>query len=70
MTSDDLDEITGLVRMLLNTNAGTGFMHEGFDPNDPSRFTRPWFAWANSMFGETIYSLYERGLLDEVLRRL
>lgn len=70
MTSEDVGEITDLVRMLLNTNAGTGFMHEGFDPNDPSQFTRPWFAWANSMFGETIYSLYERGLLDEVLRNL
>ena len=36
--------------MLLNTHAGTHLMHEGFDPNDPSQFTREWFAWANSLF--------------------
>ncbi|MEG0126909.1 MAG: glycoside hydrolase family 125 protein, partial [Clostridia bacterium] len=35
--------------------------------DDPTLFTRPWFAWANSMFGEMLYGLYERGMLAEVL---
>lgn len=36
------------------TDAGTGVMHESFDPNNPEKFTRPWFAWANSLFAELI----------------
>lgn len=68
MTTDDLDEQAALLRMLTQTHAGTGFMHEGFDPDAPERFTREWFAWANSLFGEMIYRLYERGTLDEVVR--
>ena len=67
MTSEDVNEIAGILRMLMNTHAGTGFMHESFDPDAPERFTRDWFAWANSMFGELIYRLYEDGRLDEVL---
>lgn len=69
MTSDDLDEIAALVDTLMHTDAGCGCMHESFDPDAPERFTREWFAWANSMFGEMIYRLYEAGTLDEVLRR-
>ena len=67
MTSEDVHEIAGILRMLMNTHAGTGFMHESFDPNDPEKFTRDWFAWANSMFGELIYRLYENGTLTQVL---
>ena len=55
LTSDDPAEVEELIRMLLATDAGTGFMHESFDPDDPTRFTRDWFAWANSLFGEMVY---------------
>jgi meiotically up-regulated gene 157 (Mug157) protein len=34
------------------TDAGTSYMHERFHADDPSQYTRPWFAWANSLFGE------------------
>jgi hypothetical protein len=34
-------------------------MHEAFDQDDPSHFTRPWFAWANGLFGELIIDLSE-----------
>lgn len=68
MTSTDIREIAHLLKTLMNTHAGTGFMHESFDPNAPDKFTRSWFAWANSMLGETIYRLYEDGRLPEVLR--
>ena len=69
MTSDDLDEIAGIVDTLMHTHAGCECMHESFDPDAPEKFTREWFAWANSMFGELIFRLYEAGTLDEVLRR-
>ena len=70
MTSDDPDEIAELVRMLTTTHADTYFMHESFDPDDPTRFTRSWFAWANSMFGELIYRQYEQGTLEALVERL
>ena len=70
MTSTDDDEILSLVKMLLTTHGGTGFMHEGFDPNAPENFTRDWFAWANSMFGELIYRLHEQGKLEKILEKL
>ena len=70
MTSTDLDEIAGLLHTLLHTTGGTGFMHEGFDPDAPENFTRSWFAWANSMFGQLVYLLYEADWLEEVLARM
>ena len=40
--------------MLKGSNAGTGFMHESFNKNDAINFSRKWFAWANTLFGELI----------------
>lgn len=54
LTSTDDTEILALVDMLTATDAGTGFMHESFHPDDPKAFTRDWFAWANSLFSELI----------------
>lgn len=59
LTSTDIEEMDALVDMLERTDAGTGFMHEGFNPNDPNQFTREWFAWANSLFGEFIVTWCE-----------
>ena len=60
LTSTDEQEQAEILRMLISTTAGTSYMHEGFDPDDPQRFTRPWFAWANSLCGEFIYRLANR----------
>jgi uncharacterized protein len=54
LTSADDAEIRQCLRWLRNTTAGTGFMHESFQKDDPSLFTRAWFAWANTLFGELI----------------
>jgi len=50
LTSQSAAERDDLLVMLTSTTAGTGMMHESFHPDDPRRFTRPWFAWANSLF--------------------
>ena len=50
MTSEDVREQEEIMRLLLSTTAGTDLMHESFHVEDPSKFTRDWFAWANSMF--------------------
>jgi len=60
LTSDDDSEISQCLHALATTDAGTGFMHEAFDQDDPSHFTRPWFAWANSLFGELVIGLAAR----------
>jgi hypothetical protein len=59
LTAENDAERTDLLRALLAGSARTGFLHEAFDADDPTRFTRPWFAWANSMFGELVLSLHE-----------
>jgi len=58
-TSTDDGEIRQCLRWLRDTTAGTGFMHESFRKNDPKEFTRPWFAWANTLYGELILKLTE-----------
>ena len=63
-TSQDDNEIKECVRMLMNTDAGTGFMHESFHKDNPKNFTRAWFAWQNTLFGELIIKLVNDGKLE------
>lgn len=63
-TSQCDDEIKQCVEMLMRTDAGTGFMHESFHKDDPKVFTRAWFAWQNTLFGELIIKLINDGKLD------
>ncbi len=57
LTSESSAEISACLRTLKTTHAGTGFMHESFDKDNPAKFTRPWFAWANSLFGELMITV-------------
>ncbi|MFJ3385981.1 MULTISPECIES: glycoside hydrolase family 125 protein [unclassified Curtobacterium] len=41
-----------VLELLVATDAGTGDMHESFDVDDPTQFSRPWFSWADAMFCE------------------
>ncbi len=52
LTTDDVQEQGEIITMLSATTADTGYMHESFHPDDPQRYTRSWFAWANSLFAE------------------
>ncbi len=58
LTSNDDTEIKLCLRMLQKSHAGTGFMHEAFHKDDATKFTRKWFAWANTLFGELIWKVY------------
>jgi len=60
-TAQSDEEITYCMRMLMNTDANTGFMHESFHKDRPSQFTRPWFAWQNTLFGELVLKLISDG---------
>lgn len=63
-TSQNDKEIQECVKMLMETDAGTGFMHESFYKDDASKFTREWFAWQNTLFGELILKLVNEGKVD------
>ena len=63
-TSQDDQEIKACIEMLMTTDAGTGFMHESFHKDNPENFTRPWFAWQNTLFGELILKLINEGKVD------
>jgi meiotically up-regulated gene 157 (Mug157) protein len=54
LTSTSDAEIAHALSMLRASSAGTGFMHESYNKNDATRYTRPWFAWANTLLGELI----------------
>ena len=59
LTSHSAPEIVHALQMLKHASAGSGFMHESFNADDAAKFTRSWFAWANSLFGELIGALAE-----------
>jgi len=63
LTASTNVERLACVQMLAATHAGTYLAHESFDPDDPANFSRPWFAWANTLVGEFI----ERSALDGLL---
>lgn len=60
LMSDDDAVIRQCLGWLKNTHAQTGFMHESFHKDDPAKFTRSWFAWANGLFGDLILDLERR----------
>ena len=60
LTSTNDAEIKHCIQMLKTTHAGTGFMHESFNQDNPADFTRSWFAWANTIFGEFLWETYQR----------
>ena len=63
-TSTDDNEIRQCLQILVNTDAGTGFIHESFNKNDATNYSRPWFAWQNTLFGELILKLLADGKQD------
>ena len=64
MTSNSDEEIKYCITMLRNTDANTGFMHESFNKDNPAKFSREWFAWVNTLFGELVMKLEKENKLD------
>jgi len=58
LTSTNDQEIKACVETLKKTHGGTGFMHESFHKDNAEKFTRSWFAWANTIFGEFLWKTY------------
>lgn len=56
LTGTDPEEKRACFETIARTHAGTNFMHEGFDVDNPANFTREWFAWANTLFAQTLES--------------
>ncbi|BDG67140.1 glycosyl hydrolase [Enterococcus innesii] len=59
MTTTDKEEKKRILDQLVATDAGTNLMHEGFDVDDPSQYTREWFSWANMMFCELVMDYFD-----------
>lgn len=59
LTTTDEKEIVECLRTLKRTHAGTFYIHESVDVDKAQRFTRHWFAWVNSLFGELILKLHD-----------
>ncbi len=59
LTTNSKTEKEQLLTIFENTDAGTGYMHEGFHVNNPTEFTRKWFSWANAMYCEFIMDYVE-----------
>ncbi|MBK7173800.1 MAG: glycoside hydrolase family 125 protein [Bacteroidales bacterium] len=68
LTSTQPDEIRECIVTLKNTHAGKGFMHESFNKDNPADYTRNWFAWANTLFGELIIKVYKEH--PQILRNI
>ncbi|RKF80898.1 Meiotically up-regulated gene 157 protein [Golovinomyces cichoracearum] len=59
MTTDNDDEILECLKIIRNSSS-LGLIHEALNVNLKSVFTRPWFAWANSVFAQTILTLAKK----------
>jgi meiotically up-regulated gene 157 (Mug157) protein len=57
ITATDPAEKQELLETLFSTDAGTGLIHESFHVDDPNKYTRPWFSWANAMYCEFVLNL-------------
>ncbi|MFC1626760.1 glycoside hydrolase family 125 protein [Patescibacteria group bacterium] len=60
LTSIDKKEIVECLSILKKTHANTYFMHESVHVDDPHKYSRHWFSWANSLFGELILNLHDK----------
>ena len=57
LTSESPEEKVKIINQLYQASAGTHWMHESFDVNNPKQFTRPWFCWADALFAELVMSV-------------
>ena len=63
LTTKDKNEARELIDMLTSTDAGTGYLHEGFNVDNPDEFTREWFTWPCSLFAEFVEKCVDEGVI-------
>lgn len=63
LTSDNAEEMREILHYLETTDGGTGYMHEGFDANNPDIFTRSWFSWSCALFAEFVEKAIDEGVI-------
>lgn len=56
LTSDNDAEIARCIELVRNSSL-LGLVHESIDVANVTDYTRSWFAWANSLFAQTILKL-------------
>lgn len=59
LTTRDKNEKERILNLLVDCDGGTGLMHEGFHSDDPNKFTREWFSWANMLFCELLMDYFD-----------
>lgn len=59
MTSDNDAEISRCIKLVLSASS-LGLIHESINVNHIHDYTRSWFAWANSVFAQTILDIARR----------
>ncbi|EED12850.1 DUF1237 domain protein [Talaromyces stipitatus ATCC 10500] len=57
-TTDNDTEIMDCINLVINSSR-LGLIHESINVNNITDYTRPWFAWANSLFSQTILKIAE-----------
>lgn len=53
LSSDSDSEIIESINLVRDSSL-LGLVHESINVNNIRQYTRPWFAWANSVFSQTI----------------
>ena len=59
LTSKDPEEIRRCVSTVISSTGGTYYIHESVHKDNDKKFSRPWFAWANSLFAYLILNKQE-----------
>lgn len=60
LVSPNKEEKKEILDRLVQTSAGTQMMHESFDVDQPSNYTREWFSWANAMFNQLLLDTLDK----------
>lgn len=53
-TAQPGEDVRAIIDAIARADAGTGYVHESVHKDDPAHYTRPWFAWANSLYSELL----------------
>lgn len=58
LTASTDSEKRDVLNELLASDTGDHVLHESFNPNDPTKFTRADFGWPNALFSEFVMTAY------------